>query len=206
MKGPVPVVVYYDYLSPWCYIIAVRLQKIKEEYGAKVDIIWRGYPLVRDAIPGRRISPHSIDSRQRANLEEQNISFKPWDRRRLYPGSSVPALQAARCTRLQGEEAFQSFHMELFKAFFGESRNISLRQVLVGIAEKTGLDVGRFVSDFDGGLQKSEVLAEYEEAHEKYEGWGIPLAVVGDDYPVMGAAPTAMYRRAIDLCLTPPDR
>ena len=202
MNEPVRIAVYFDYLSPWCYIVAVRLQRIEEEYGDKIDISWRSYPLVPGEIPKRRITPHSIESRHRANLEEESISFRPWDRRKTYPISSMPALQAAKCARLQGGEAFQRFHITLFKAFFEESRNIGDRKVLISLAGGVGLDVGRFIADFDQGRQKNEIMAEYEEGRSKCSDWGIPFTMIGECYPVMGASPIAMYRRAVDLCLS----
>jgi predicted DsbA family dithiol-disulfide isomerase len=201
MKGPVEVLVYFDYICPWCYIAAVRLQQIKEEYGDKVSISWRSYPLLLVENRDRRITPHSTESRSRANLEEETASFKSWDTGQAYPSSSVPALRAGKCAQLQGEGAFLRLHTALFEAFFEESRNISDRQVLISLAEAAGLDVERFSSDFDQGSQEREVLAEYEDGRDKYAGWGIPLVIIGDRYPIMGAVPIAMYRRAIDLCL-----
>lgn len=201
MKEAVKVAIYFDYVCPWCYIAAVRLQQIKEEYGDKISISWISYPLLLVENPDRRITPHSAESRGRAKLEEETASFKSWDTSQAYPASSIPALQAGKCARLQGEEAFLRFHSLLFKAFFEENRNISDRQVLVSLAEEAELDVERFSSDFDQGSQVNEVLAESEDGRDKYGGWGIPLVIIGDRYPVMGAAPIAMYRRGIDLCL-----
>jgi len=149
MKEPVKIFVYSDYICPWCYIATVRLLEIKEEYGDKVNISWRSYPLVPGEIPNRRITPHSAEGRRRADLEEETISFEPWDADQAYPSSSMPALRAAKCAQLQGEEAFHHFHISLFKAFFEESRDISDRQVLLSLAEEAGLDVERFSSDFD---------------------------------------------------------
>ena len=113
----------------------------------------------------------------------------------------MPALQAAKCAQLQGEESFKRFHIALFRAFFEEGMNIADREVLIGLAEKTGLDVERFSSDFSRRSLEEEVLAEYEGGRAKYEGWGIPIVVVGGRYPIAGAVPIAIYRRAIDLCL-----
>ena len=148
-----------------------------------------------------QISPHSVEGRRRADLEEGSISFTPWNPGQPYPTSSMPALRAAKCARLQGEEEFQRLHIALFKAFFEDSRNIADREVLLSLAEDAGLDVGRFSSDFDRGSQESEVLAEYQDAKREYEAWGVPLAIIGDRYPVGGAVPIDIYRRAIDLCL-----
>ena len=152
-----------------------------------------------------QISPHSAEGRHRANFEEPGVSFNPWDPSQPYPNSSMPALWAAKCARLQGEEAFERFHMAVFKAFFEDSRNISDREVLIGLAEEVGLDVERFSADFDRGSQDDEILTEYQEHKSQYDGWGIPIAVVGERYPVMGAVPIEMYRRAVDLCLASQD-
>ena len=113
----------------------------------------------------------------------------------------MPALRAAKCARLQGGEAFQRFHMVLFKAFFEDSRNISDREVLISLAKDVGLDIERFTADFDRGSHREEILAEYQEHKSKYDGCGIPIAEVGERYPVMGATPIEMYRRVVDLCL-----
>jgi predicted DsbA family dithiol-disulfide isomerase len=201
MKEPIEIVVYFDYLSPWCYIAAVRLQKLEEEYGDKINISWRSYPLVVQEVPNRLISSHSVESRRRAALEEDKISFSPWNPGEPYPASSMPALRAAKCAQLQGEEAFQRFHIALFRAFFEEVMNIGEREVLISLAKKTGLDVERFRSDFSRRLLEEEVLAEYEDGRAEYEGWGIPIVVVGGRYPITGVVPIAIYRRAIDLCL-----
>jgi predicted DsbA family dithiol-disulfide isomerase len=201
MKEPIKIVVYLDYLSPWCYIATIRLQKLEEEYGNKINISWRSYPLVVQEIPNRLISSHSVESRRRAALEEDRISFSPWSPDVPYPASSMPALRAAKCAQLQGEEAFKRFHIALFRAFFEEGMNIGEREVLISLAKKTGLDVEKFSFDFSQKLLEEEVLAEYEDGRAEYEGWGIPIVVIGGRYPIAGAVPIAIYRRAIDLCL-----
>jgi predicted DsbA family dithiol-disulfide isomerase len=113
----------------------------------------------------------------------------------------MPALLAAKSARLQGEEAFRRFHIALFRAFFEEGLNISDMKVLISLAEKSGLDIKKFRAGFSRKSLEEEVLAEREEGQAEYEGWGIPIVVIGGRYPMSGAVPTAMYRRAIDLCL-----
>jgi predicted DsbA family dithiol-disulfide isomerase len=201
MEKPIKIVVYFDYLCPWCYIAAVRLQCLEEEYGNKISISWRSYPLLIREIPNRLISSHSVESRRRAALEEDKISFSPWNPDQPYPASSMPAFRAAKCAQLQGSEAFRRFHIALFRAFFEEGMNINEREVLISLAKKTGLDVERFKSDLSSRSLEKEILAEYEDGRAEYEGWGIPIVVVGGRYPIAGAVPTAIYRRAIDLCL-----
>ena len=201
MEKPIRIVVYFDYLCPWCYIATVRLQCLEEEYGNKISISWRSYPLVVREMPNRFISSHSVESRCRAALEEDKISFSSWNPDEPYPASSMPALRAAKCAQLQGGEAFRRFHIALFRAFFEEGMNIGEREVLISLAKKARLDVEKFNSDFSSRSLEEEVLAEYEDGRAKYEGWGIPIVVVGRRYPIAGAVPITLYRRAIDLCL-----
>ncbi len=114
----------------------------------------------------------------------------------------MPAQIAGKCALLQDKELFGRFHGAVFKAFFRDCRNISDGEVLTSLAADAGLDVKRFQADCSSGAQENDVLAEYEEGRREYEGWGVPLAIIGGRFPLVGAVPIEMYRRAIDLCLT----
>jgi len=113
----------------------------------------------------------------------------------------MPAQIAGRCALLQGKVAFERFHDAVFQAFFRDCRDISDRDILFGLADDVGLDLERFQADFYSGSQVDQVMAEREEYRSEYEGWGIPLAIVGGRFPLVGAVPVQFYRRAIDLCL-----
>src|SRR5262249_3695061 len=45
MPAPVRLIVNSDYLCPWCYLAAVRLHRVAEEFGDRVVIEWRSYLL-----------------------------------------------------------------------------------------------------------------------------------------------------------------
>ena len=90
MKVPISITIYSDYLCPWCCVLAVRLYRVKEEYGESVSIMWKSRPLMVGEVPGRQISPHSVQSRMRASFEEEGL-VNPWDENQPYPSSSMPA-------------------------------------------------------------------------------------------------------------------
>ena len=154
---------------------------------------------MRDYVPDRYISPHSAEARERANTEEE--VFRPWSEDVPYPSSSLPAQIAGKCALNQGKEKFEQYHDAVFRAFFRDCRDISDLAVLTSLGADSGLDIKQFQADFESGLQETEVLAELEEAQTEYEGWGIPLAIIGGKFPLAGAVPMEMYCRAIDLCL-----
>ena len=197
----VDITVYSDYLCPWCCVLAVRLRRVREEYGDSISVTWKSRPLMIGDIPGRQISPHSVESRIRAGLEEECL-FNPWDENQPYPSSSMPAQVAGKSALLQGEEAFERFHNAVFTAFFRDCRDISDREVLIALAVDAGLDMEKFFTDFESDERRQEVLADVEEVRSQYEGWGVPLTVVGGRMPIEGAAPTAVYSRAVAVCLT----
>jgi predicted DsbA family dithiol-disulfide isomerase len=183
-------------------VAAVRLQRVKEEYGEKLNFSWRSYPLLLGDNPGGGFTPRHAEAWHRANLEEKSLIFRPWGAGQPYPTSSLPALIASKCAERQGELPFVRFHIALFRAFFGECRNISDREVLFDLAKELGLNMEKFGHDFDRGALESKVMAEFEEGQSQYCGWGVPLVIIGGRYPVVGAVPIEMYRRPIELCLS----
>ena len=197
---PVDIIVYSDYLSPWCFVLEARLRRVKEEYGDNVRIVWKSRPMVVGDIPDRKISPHSMESRARAAFEEEGL-FNPWDENQPYPSSSMPAQIAGKCALRQGEDVFERFHNAVLTAFFRDCRDVSQRDVLISLATDVGLDMEKFLADFESDELRQEVLADAEEVRSQYHGWGIPLTIVGGQMPIEGAAPTDVYRRAVTVCL-----
>ena len=171
---------------------------MKEEYSNKIDITYRSYILVPGETPVKRTIRFGNEPRRQVKLEGPRIKVGPVGRRNTIDVLSLPALQAAKCARLQGEEAFWRFHILLYSAFYDEGKNISEREELISLAAEAGLDIEQFTSEYDSGRQKNEVSAEHDDYNENWASWGIPLAIVGDHYPVLGAVPLDVYRRAID--------
>ncbi|MBE0415490.1 MAG: DsbA family protein [Dehalococcoidia bacterium] len=202
MGNRINITVYSDYLCPWCYIAAVRLERIEGEYGERVDVTWKSFPLLRQEIEGYDLRPHMTRSWLRARGEEENsIRYNPWPDLSPLPTSSLPAQEAAKCARLQGKEAFERFHMMLLRALFEQNRDISDREVLISLAVEAQLDEERFTSDFDSGSQRGEVLADYREGLNDTRFAGVPTAIFDHTVVLEGAVPIEMYRRAVDVLL-----
>ena len=197
MSQPLNIVMYFDYICPWCYVASSRLLKIEEEYGEGIIIDWKSFPLDpygwRPKYPVERIN----QSRLRAEMEEGSLNIKPWPENKALPDSSMPAHEAAKCAQVQGNEAFESYHMALMKAYFSDCKDISSRQVLISLAEEAQLDVPKFISDLEGDLPRSRVLAEYEEAVRDGNIIGVPTVIFGERAVLEAAVPLELYRRAV---------
>jgi predicted DsbA family dithiol-disulfide isomerase len=89
-----------------------------------------------------------------------------------------PAFEAIKCAERQGPEFADELSWALRKAFFAESRCISMRHVLFEVAEEVGLDMGRFAEEFDNGLTKWQVLQEAQKGWEILKVEGSPTFVL----------------------------
>lgn len=126
------------------------------------------------------------------------IVFTPWPHGDL-PGWSLPALEAAKCVAKQGEALFERVHPALYEAFFTKSLDIADPFVLTRLVTDAGADAARFTADFEGGLAREAVLADYEAAVSEHGVRAIPTVIVPETgRALVGLAELATYRRAIE--------
>ncbi len=182
---------------------ALRLHKLEEEFAGQIKLAWKSYPLAIDEKKDRRYGSKSSVSWLRAMEEEQGLTFRPHQAGDPAPTSSLPAQVAAKAALEQGYGAFKRYHMKLFEAHFGRLLDISNKQVLLDLAQEAGLDVEQLGREMDDPKWTQLVLAEKEEGDRDYKDWGpgVPLAVFGNQFPVLGAVPIEMYRHAVKRLL-----
>jgi len=118
-----------------------------------------------------------------------------------FPQWSLPALEAAKCAELQGPEAFERMHLGLFRAFFSEGVNIGRAEEVVEVARGSGLDMNKFLKDYQEGSQRQVVLEEHVEAVRQYGVRAIPTVVMGEAPPIVGAVPFQEYERFLTRLL-----
>lgn len=183
--------------------MSVRLDKICNKYRDQIDLQWKSYALLIGRTEAKSITPHSRTSRLAASRAEPEASFSPWDEAKLYISSSLPALEAAKCARIQGEAAFQGYHAALFRALFVQSRDISDPETLVHLAGEQGLDENKFRTDLESGAQKIVVMSENLELISEYgkTASGVPLVIIDGRDPIIGAGPSQLYGRVIERIL-----
>jgi predicted DsbA family dithiol-disulfide isomerase len=201
MRGPVRLDVFSDYLCPWCYNAAVRLDEVEREYGDRVQVHWRAFPLIPDQQPGRRVTDKTREGRRRVAAEEPRAPFVVPELDTALPASSVPAQTAAKCAERQGAEAFARFRSTLFAAQFSENLDISRRDVLWSLARQSGLDVTRFEADYAGGQAYEAVLHDCAEGAAWFGVSALPTVIFDEKLSLVGAVPAERYRWMIDWIL-----
>jgi hypothetical protein len=130
---------------------------------------------------GRRSCPRHILEQEwwLAALQEPLAEFKPYTGDD-WPRTTLPAFEVAWCAAQQSDDALLSLDLRVRRAFFGESRNIGSRDVLLELANETGLDVDRIKSALDDGSARDAVLAEARAGQERFRVRGTPTLMLAD--------------------------
>jgi predicted DsbA family dithiol-disulfide isomerase len=195
----VSLIVYSDYLCPWCYLAEYRLGLLQRELGAVLALEWRSFLLRPRPEEGRDLEKfvRYTQSWLRPAGEPDAPVFRVWESTEGPPTHSVPAHLVAKAAAALGPEAFAEVHARLLRAYFEQSRDISRVDTLRALWSEAELPEAGFAACFDPGLL-AQTLAEHNEA-VSLGITGVPaLRVSGTDAFVTGAQPLASYRRWID--------
>jgi len=190
--------IYSDYLCPWCYNATVRLRRIREEFAPAVRLDWRSFLLRPRAAAGRDLEGFRsyTESWLRPAAEPDAGSFQTWRSAAGPPTHSVPPHLVAKAAALFGEESFERVHEALLHAYFAESRDITDPATLCALWQEAGLSPEQFARVDDPEILR-DVLSQHDEAIE-LGVTGVPTVVLeGNGALVMGAQPLEVYRRWI---------
>lgn len=198
----VELVVYSDYLCPWCYNASVRLQVVQREFGERLRIDWKSYLLRPRPAPDRDLEKFRAYTQSwlRPAAEPDAGSFRVWTGDAGPPSHSVPAHLVAKAAATLGPDAFGRVHDGLLHAYFAENRDVSDEATLRAVWREAGLPDEAFARSEDPALL-SQTLGEHDDAID-LGVTGVPTVMVrGRDALVMGAQPVAVYRRWIERLL-----
>jgi predicted DsbA family dithiol-disulfide isomerase len=195
----VPLVVYSDYLCPWCYLAEHRLALLQQEFGEGLTLEWRSYLLRPRPEPGRNLEKFMryTQSWLRPASEPDAPRYQVWESTEGPPTHSVPPQLVAKAAAEHGPEAFEAIHRGLLRAYFEESSDISRMETLQALWGEAGLPAEGFGRCLAPDLLE-RTAAEHREATE-LGVTGVPAVRVADlDAFVLGAQPLETYRRWIE--------
>ncbi len=167
--------------------------------GPRLTIEWKAFPLRPARDPSATFKGTYREEawkRCAAMAEPDGVVYNMWERED-YPNWSLPALEAAKCVALQGEEIFQRVHLRLYQAFFTDGRNISVPDEVFEVVSESGADMARFLADYESGKGRQWVLQDYEDAVTRNSVRAIPTVVVNGGQRLVGLVSEAEYRRTI---------
>jgi predicted DsbA family dithiol-disulfide isomerase len=202
MDAPIRLIVWSDYLCPWCYVASTRLRRLRDEHDGRVVIEWRSYLLRPHPNPGRTLEQFCTytQSWARPAAEPDAPVFRPWESEAGPPSHSMPPHLVAKAAATFGAEAFDRMHGRLLAAYFSENRDITDSETLLGLWVEVGLPPAEFAR---AGWQAllDTVVREHNEA-VALGLTGVPaVQMAGNDVPLPGALPYESYRRWVERAL-----
>ena len=195
---PVRLIVWSDYLCPWCYNAAVRIRRLEEEFGDQLEVTYRSFLLRPEPDPRRTLEQFRryTESWLRPAADADAGTFRVWASDAGPPSHSVPPHLVAKAAATLGRDAFRTMHERLLHAYFAESRDITDAATLQAIWAEAGLPPAEFARSADPMLRHA-VLAEHAAALEAGVT-GVPaVQMEGRDTALVGAHPIETWRRWI---------
>ena len=169
---------YADLACPYAYIAAYRLRKLRDEYRGQLIVEHKSLAL---EYVNRQPTPKRVlDSEcPILMLAEPELPWEPWHAALAeWPVTIWPAFEAVKCAERQGPELADELDWAIRTALFAESRCISMRHVLLELAEQIGLAMDRFAQDFDSCQMKALAVQEARDGWERLNVPGSPTFVL----------------------------
>jgi predicted DsbA family dithiol-disulfide isomerase len=183
------VVVFSDVGCPWAHLAVFRLHRARSMLGLENEITFehRSFPL---EIFNERPTPRKVLDAEIpvAGALEPEAGWQLWRRPDYqYPVTTLPALEAVHAARLQGDAAQEQLDRALRVAFFGKSEIISMRHVILEVAEGCdAVDANELAAALDDGRSRSTVMSDYHTAQTSDVQGSPHVFVAGADAPNPG--------------------
>lgn len=190
------VIVYSDYICPFCFIGKERVDKLEEEFNA--DIEWRGFEIHPETPKeGSIIDDLNFDKRYIEMMKDNIMKLANEVRLNIkFPAkisNSRMALEIAEYAKEKGK--FKEFHNAIFKAYCQEEKDIGNKEFLFNTAKEVGLNIEELKEYLENGQAKNK-LNKYLDEVRKYKITGVPTFIIGDKI-IVGAQPYEVLKKAM---------
>lgn len=183
------VLVWSDYVCPFCYLERPVLDRIRSELGEDVDIDWRAFELRPEPEP-------TLDPNAEYLHRVWTQSVYPMAQERGIAMKLPPVQPRSRRAHETAEFARESglldeMNRALFKAFFEEGRDLADMEVLLDLGQSVGLDGEALREALDNGRYAERVLEDQHLARQIGIS-GVPALVITagrQAYLISGAQP-----------------
>lgn len=180
---PGTIVIYSDLSCAFAHVCVHRLHVARERLGADVRFVHR--PFILEEVNAFPIPKHFLESEvpQIAPFDIEagwRVWTEPPD---TWPSSTLLAMEAVRAAQAQGAGAHEQLDRALRVAFFEEHRCISLRHVILEIAERCpAVDAGTLADALDIGVAREAMIDDHRDALRFVQG--SPHLFFADGYGV----------------------
>ena len=198
--APGTIVVFSDIGCPWAHVAVWRLHDARRRLGleGRVAFDQRVFPLeLFNSQPTPR-DELAVEWEACASLAPR-AGWQPWSAPDwAWPSTMLPPMEAVQAAKEQGLAASEQLDRGLRRAFWGESRCVSLRHVILEVAaECDSLDLERLAQAFDSGRGRAALFEQYEVAHGDAVD-GSPHLFLADGTSVQNPGTEATWEQGSD--------
>jgi len=194
---PLSIVVYSDYVCPWCYVGQAVVDRLAAERPTSVD--WRPFFLRPDTPPeGLRLS---AELRARMGPAHERLRAMATDAglEMVFPDvlpNTRRALEATEYARVEGR--LEPFHRAVAHRYYGEGLDVGDWAVLGSAATEAGLDATAMRREVEAGAFRMALDAAIAEARA-IGVTAVPTYVLDGRHAIVGAQPIEVFREVVDL-------
>ena len=195
-QSKLKLIVFSDYVCPWCYVGQGVVNKLVAEQQAEVE--WRPFYLRPDTPPEGMDLPDYV----KAHMAETNTRLKQMANAaglEMVFASRMPntrlAHEATEYARLKGKQF--DFHRAVFDKFYGKGEDVSKWEVLRDAAGQVGLDADEMQREVEAGKYTDQVNTLVEQA-QRIGVSGVPTYVLNGRYAIVGAQPYEVFLQALE--------
>ncbi|MCC7365314.1 MAG: DsbA family oxidoreductase [Dehalococcoidia bacterium] len=194
MAEPLKVTVVSDYVCPWCYVGAKRVEQFSELFD--VDVKWWPFELHPETpVEGRHVDEIlPPNNPRRAAMRDHLRTIAADSELELVSNRTVAnshrALEAGEFARDRG--MFDAMHQALFRAYFAEGKNIGDLDVVTELVAEVGLDRDEWLAEVQTGRYVE--LIDFATSVARQQGVSsTPTMVFDDRFVLTGAQDLNVY-------------
>lgn len=190
------IIIYSDYICPFCYVGFYRIKKLKEEFDFEVE--WRSFELhpetpksgvVIESLPFAKDYLEMVMNNVKRLADEVGIKFTFSGK---LPNSRL-ALYVSEFARKKGK--FSEFHELLFDTYWKEGKDIGDLNLLLDLATSIGLEK-KELRDYLESDEPKKTLKNTQLELGNYRITGVPTFIIGNRV-VVGAQPYEVFQKVI---------
>ncbi len=190
------VIIYGDYICPFCYIGQKRVDQLEEQFGIEVE--WKGLEIHPETpLEGVDLKSLGFDKSRAAAIHSQvqklseeaglKLNLRSWI------SNSRLALQIGEFAKEKGK--FKEYHEGVFKAYWQESKDIGHREQLFSVSVQAGLDSRELETYLESGKAAGKLNQHLQEILQ-YGIDGLPAFIIGNKM-VVGAHPYEVLEKMV---------
>jgi len=199
-------VVYSDYVCPFCYLGRESLERYQETRETPLEIDWRPFDLRSGQRTAEGTIDHSVDNGKDEEYFEQakesvrRLQAKYDVEMELELATDIDSLPAQvvsyHIKTTEDYETWLAFDSAVFEALWEDGRDIGDAEVLAELAESVGIDPETVDAALDDETLRAEVRERFSAAQQRGIT-GVPTFAY-EDYAARGAVPPEQLERLVD--------